>query len=77
MTTTFGGSRLANLREKRTSGDEGSIRGDMLKLSMPGECEPISYEPSSSGSSMSRTQTRLLKGRIERSEQTESRGGVR
>ena len=76
MTTTFGGSRLANLREKRTSGDEGSIKSDAMKLSMPGECEPVSYEPSSSNN-LSRTQTRLLKGRIERTEQVESKAKVR
>jgi hypothetical protein len=30
MATIFGGSRLANLREKKTSGDEGLIKSNPI-----------------------------------------------
>ena len=74
MATTFGGSRLANLREKRTSGDENTFKSTlhpMLEEENPkltlasDESEDVSYQPTVSGF-LSRTQTRLLKGRIER-----------
>ena len=65
MATTFGGSRLANLRDKRTSAEENVIKSDTLKLSMPDESDKVSYEPSASYNP-GRSQTRLLRGRIDR-----------
>lgn len=32
MATIFGGSRLANLREKRTSGDEGLVKSNLIMI---------------------------------------------